>query len=78
MNMIGSAHHMGALGIQRGLEQIGHGAVRTAGAESLKGVRNDLGNVLVGMEEGKLQAQASAKVVRATDEVIGSLLNVTV
>ncbi len=77
MNTIGSAHQTGVLGIRRGMEQIERNSASIASAEGRDGTRDDLGDSLVGMKEGKLQAQASAKAVQATDEVIGSLLNVT-
>ena len=41
-------------------------------AKPINGARYDLLDSLVGMEEGKLQAQASTKAVQAADDVIGS------
>ncbi len=76
MTTIGSAHQTGVLGIRRGMEQIERSSASIASAEELNGTRDDLADPLVGMKEGKLQAQASAKAVQATDEVIGSLLKV--
>lgn len=77
MNTIDSASHMGALGIQRGMQQIERGAASVAGAEPRNGARDDLAGSLVAMEEGKLQVQASARAVQAAVDVIGSLLDVT-
>ncbi len=76
MNTIGSAHQTGVLGIRRGMEQIERSSASIASAERLNGTRDDLTDSLVGMKEGKLQAQASTKAVQATDEVLGSLLDV--
>ncbi len=76
MNTIGNAQQMGALGIQRGVQQVERCAASTASAESFSGARYDLVDSLVGLEEGKHQAQASAKVVQAADNMIGSLLDV--
>ena len=76
MNTIGSAHHMGVLGIQRGIQQIEGSAASSASAESFNGTRNDLVDSLVGMQKGKLQVQASAKAVQATNDIIGSLIDI--
>ena len=78
MNTIGSAHHMGVLGIQRGVEQIERGAAHIAGAESLDGAGRGLVDALIDMRQGKLQAQASTKTVQTAFDAIGSLLDVKV
>ena len=63
-------------GIQRGLDGIKN-AAEIASADQLNkaGDETDLVGSLVGMQENKIQVQASAKVVSALDEVIGSLID---
>ena len=64
-------------GIQRGLDGMRKNAAEIASADQLNkaGDETDLVGSLVGMQENKIQVQASAKVVSALDEVIGSLID---
>ena len=72
MNTIGSTHQMGVLGIRRGTQQIERAALEVARSAPRKGFAEPL----VGMKEGKLQAQASVKALQAANTVMGSLLDV--
>lgn len=76
MNTIGSAHNLGALGIQRGMDQVECGAANIASADRANGKHDDLTSSLVALEEGKVQVQASAKAVQAASDLLGSLLDV--
>ena len=64
-------------GIQRGLEGMRQNAADIASADQLNraGQDTDLETSLVELNENKFQVQASAKVVSALDEVIGTLID---
>ena len=63
-------------GIQRGLSSAQNHAARIASADQLK---NDspsgLAEPLLGLQQDKWQVQASAQIVRAVDDMIGSLFD---
>ena len=65
-------------GIQRGLDGIRKNAAEIASADQLNqaGNETDLVGAFVSMEQNKTQVQASAKVVSAIDEVIGTILDI--
>ena len=65
-------------GIQRGLDGMRQNAAEIASADQLNqaGQETDLAGALIGMEENKTQVQASAKVVSALDEVIGTIIDI--
>ncbi len=65
------------LGIQRGLDGMRKNAADIASADQLNntGQDTDLVNAVVELNQNKVQVQASAKVVSALDEVVGSLLD---
>ncbi len=65
------------LGIQRGLDGMRKNAADIASADQLNntGQETDLVNAVVELNQNKVQVQASAKVVSALDEVVGSLLD---
>ena len=65
-------------GIQRGLDGVRRNATEIASADQLNnaGQETDLVNSLVELQENKTQVQASAKVVSAVDEVIGSIIDI--
>ena len=67
-------------GIQRGLDGMRRNASEIASADQLNkaGQETDLVGALVGLEENKTQVQASAKVVSAVDEMIGTLIDIRV
>jgi len=64
-------------GIQRGLDGLRKNASEIASAEELsdKGKDTNLENSLVDLTQNKVQVQASAKVVSALDEVLGTLID---
>ena len=64
-------------GINRGLEGMRKNASEIASADQLNktGQETDLVGALVGLQQNKIQVQASAKVVSTVDEVIGTLLD---
>ncbi|MCW9014427.1 MAG: hypothetical protein OQL06_11635 [Gammaproteobacteria bacterium] len=65
-------------GIQRGLDGMRQNAADIASADQLNqaGQDTDLVGSLVGLEENKVQVQASAKVVSALDEVVGTIIDI--
>lgn len=64
-------------GIQRGLDGMRKNASEIASADQLNKAGKDTSLVgsLVGLEQNKMQVQASAKVVSAVDEVLGSIID---
>jgi len=64
-------------GIQRGLDGMRKNASEIASADQLNKAGKDTSLVgsLVGLEQNKMQVQASAKVVSAADEVLGSIID---
>ena len=64
-------------GIQRGLEGMRQNAAEIASADQLNraGKDTDLETSMVELNQNKVQVQASAKVVSALDEVIGTLID---
>lgn len=67
-------------GIQRGLDGMRRNASEIASADQLNkaGQETDMVGALVGLEENKNQVQASAKVVSAVDEVVGTLIDIRI
>lgn len=65
-------------GIQRGLEGMRRNASQIASADQLNraGQETDLAGSLVEMQQNKVQVQASAEVVSAMDEVLGTLIDI--
>ena len=66
----------GALGVQRGSDTIQTAAAKLASADQLSGTDDRTVEALTELEQGKQQAQASAKAISAENDVIGSLLSV--
>ncbi len=64
-------------GIQRGFDSMRKNASEIASADQLNkaGQETDLEGAMVGLLQSKIQVQASAKVVSAVDDVIGSLID---
>lgn len=64
-------------GIQRGLDGMRKNASEIASADQLNKAGKDTSLVgsLVELEQNKMQAQASAKVVSVVDEVLGSIID---
>ncbi len=65
-------------GIQRGLDGLRKNASEIASADQLNkaGEGTDLVGALVDLQQNKIQVQASAKVVSAVDEVIGTIIDI--
>jgi len=65
------------LGIQRGLDGMRKNASEIASADQLNKAGRDTSLVgsLVDLEQNKMQVQASAKVVSAADEVLGTIID---
>ena len=65
------------LGIQRGLDGMRKDAAEIASADQLNnaGQGTDLEGAIVGLNQNKVQVQASAKVVSAVDEMMGTLVD---
>lgn len=65
-------------GINRGLEGMRKNASEIASADQLNntGQETDLVESLVGLQQNKIQVQASAEVVSAVDEVIGTIIDI--
>lgn len=65
-------------GIQRGLDGLRKNASEIASADQLNkaGSDTDLAGSLVDLQQNKIQVQASAKVVSAVDEVIGTIIDI--
>jgi len=64
-------------GIQRGLDGMRKDAAEIASVDELNkaGQETDLTGSLVDLKQNQVQVQASAKVVSALDEVIGSIID---
>ncbi len=64
-------------GIQRGLDGLRRNASEIASADQLNraGQDTDLEGSLLELQQNKTQVQASAKVVSAADEVLGTIIN---
>ena len=73
-----SVQSSAVLGIQRGLDGLRQNAADIASADQLNqaGKDTDLVGSLVGLEQNKVQVQASAKVVSALDEVVGTIIDI--
>lgn len=69
------------LGIQRGLDGMRKDAAEIASADQLNNAgadtatESDVTSALVNLKQNQVQVQASAKVVSALDEVIGSIID---
>lgn len=71
-----SALSSGVLGIQRGMEGLQRDASKIASAEQLKkDSPESVTEPLVHLVQDRLQVQASARVVKAVDDTIGTLLD---
>ena len=65
------------MGVQQGLNNMRRYATEIASADQLNqaGKETDLAGSIVGLKSSEVQVQASAKVVSAADEVLGTLLD---
>ena len=63
-------------GIQRGLNNAQHHAARIANADQLNADNpSSLVEPLLGLQQDSLQVQASTQVLKAVDEMVGSLFD---
>ncbi len=76
--MINSATSSALQGIQRGYQGIRRSAAEIASAGQLQGASptKDLTRSMVEMKQHSLHAQASAKVLQTTGDLLGTLLDV--
>lgn len=72
-----SVQNSAVQGIQRGLDGMRKNAAEIASADQLNqaGKETDLAGAMVEMNQNKVQVQASAKVVSALDEMVGTLID---
>jgi hypothetical protein len=72
-----SVQSSAVIDIQRGLDGIRRNAAEIASADQLNnaGQETDLASSLVDMQQNKVQVQASAEVVSALDEVLGTIID---
>jgi len=65
-------------GIQRGLDGLRKNASEIASADQLNkaGQNSNLEGSLLDLQQNKTQVQASAKVVSAIDEVVGTIIDI--
>lgn len=76
----GGAMQAGLAGIQKGQEQLAQSAHQVANANTNRPVQGsqELSKSLMEQKEGQRQVEASAKVVEAGSQTIGSLVDITV
>ncbi len=80
MATIGSVLQTGINGIQRGVGQANQAAsdiAKTGIDKSNDNVTTDIAESAVDLKMSEIQVKASAKVVRAADEMLGTILDIT-
>ncbi len=77
---LGSAMSAGLAGIQKGQQQVAEAAQQVASANTERpvGQSSDIAQALLKEKEGQRQVEASAKVVEASNETLGSLVDISV
>ncbi|NVK36507.1 MAG: hypothetical protein HWE18_01160 [Gammaproteobacteria bacterium] len=77
---LGGALSAGLAGIQKGEQQVTQAAQEVVSATTERPVTQtqDVAKALVEEKEGQRQVEASAKVVEAADQTIGSLVDIKV
>ncbi len=78
-----SAMHLGLQGIQKGMDGLRRNAHEIASANTLNNPQsanaapsvNDVTDALIGLQQNRLQAEASTKVVKTSLDMIGNLLD---
>ncbi|MBK1618394.1 hypothetical protein CKO42_08070 [Lamprobacter modestohalophilus] len=79
-----NAFDAGLLGLQRGFQTVSHAAGNIARhtsdfeANGARGAEADLAQELVSQRIGQRQTEASAQVVKAADETLGTLIDLFV
>lgn len=76
--MINSVLGSGLQGVQRGFSTVNQAADKIAKVDSSSDPSGDLTESAVSLQQGKLQVQASAKVLETADRTIGSLIDIKV
>ncbi len=74
--MLSSVGQSGLTGIQTGMNGLSENAAELASARQMDGsAERDISKPLVDLTQNVLQVEASAKVLSASDEMIGRLIN---
>ncbi|MAR92014.1 MAG: hypothetical protein SV765_07985 [Pseudomonadota bacterium] len=76
--VIGSVLNNGVAGIQKGLGQMNQASARVAQVGTANDPAADLTESVVSLLQGKLQVQASAKVLATASDTIGSIIDIKV
>lgn len=77
MTSIGSTFSVGVQGVKQGLRDINEAANKIANPETFDG-DNTIGNITegtIGLIESENATKASISVIKATDEMLGSLID---
>ena len=75
---IGSVLGSGLQGVQRGFTTVNQAADKIAKVNDSSDPSGDLTESAVSLQQGKIQVQASAKVIETADSTIGSLIDIKV
>ncbi|MGC1507240.1 flagellar biosynthesis protein FlgE [Ketobacter sp.] len=73
---IGSIMNNGVMGIQKGYSQINQATANIAKVAVSENPTRDLTESAVTMMQGKVQVEASAKVLQTASDTIGSLIDI--
>ena len=74
--MVGSILNNGVMGIQKGFSQLNKASANIAQVSVSDDPTRDLTESAVGLLQGKIQVQASAKVLQTASDTIGSLIDI--
>ncbi|MDX1693249.1 MAG: hypothetical protein R3208_05755 [Ketobacteraceae bacterium] len=75
---INSVLGSGLQGVQKGFSTVNQAADKIAKVDRSDNPAGDIAESAVSLQLGKLQVQASAKVIETANETIGSLINIKV
>ena len=75
---ISSVVGSGLQGVQNGFSTVNRAADKIAKVDTSENPSGDLTESAVSLQQGKLQVQASAKVIETANETIGSLIDIKV
>ena len=76
--MINSVLGSGLQGVQKGFSMVNQAADKIAKVGDSSDPSGDLTESAVSLQQGKIQVQASAKVLETADKTIGSLIDIKV
>jgi len=76
--VIGSVYSNGLAGVQTGLSNLNKASAQIAKVSESENPTEDLTNGAIGLLQGKLQVQASAKVLETANKTMGSIIDITV